>query len=554
MLKWGSLLLTTCCVLSCSGPAQESALRETAPHAPAEPPAAPAKQVAESENAVKGDDAPDSEAKLSQPQAKEEPKAETKAQDDGPRLGSTRWYTFIYETPKRTKLPLGGVRIGTTVKLKSAERVKGWGCTKSDPTGGKRGWYAVEPYGYVCADQTVTFDFDTPLWKLISSLTPGDGPYPYEYAYSMGANMYNRVPTKAEWERAEWGHKKERKFKTLGKWAETHEKLVIKDPDEALIEARDPVPEVFENHEMVPGSHWNQPLAKVRFLPAGSGVSYSRVFEANGRTWLLTPDLLLVPADKVFKYEKQTFKGIELKGDKQLPLAWVTSTKTQPKFTRTENGLFAKSEESGWGNKAHVLLTGAKKQLGAQVYWETKEDGFWIQQKKGVAIVEAVSKLPGLIKEDERWLDARVMTGYAVAYEGLKPVWTTLWSAGKGGVPAPGKDTIKDNIRNMTTSVGIFGFQWKEKVATMSPDVGEPTVFWFADVPHIQYVKPPLALHVSYWHENYGNLMSAECLNFSPADAEWLFDFTLPAVPKGWNAVRGGKLTGESTRIVLRPL
>jgi hypothetical protein len=87
----------------------------------------------------------------------------------------------------------------------------------------------------------------------------------------------------------------------------------------------------------------------------------------------------------------------------------------------------------------------------------------------------------------------------------------------------------------------------------MSPDPGAPTVFWFPDVPHIQYVHAPLALHVSYWHDNFGNLMSAECLNVSAADGRWLFDFTLPSLPPGWNSVRPHALTGASTKFRIVP-
>ena len=87
----------------------------------------------------------------------------------------------------------------------------------------------------------------------------------------------------------------------------------------------------------------------------------------------------------------------------------------------------------------------------------------------------------------------------------------------------------------------------------MSPDKGAPTTLWFADVPHIQYVHAPLAMHVAYWHGDFGYLRSAECLNVSPLDGEWLFGFTLPAVPEGWGSVRPSKITGPSTRVVIKP-
>jgi hypothetical protein len=273
-------------------------------------------------------------------------------------------------------------------------------------------------------------------------------------------------------------------------------------------------------------------------------VAYAKAFQAAGRTWLLTPELLLVPADRVFAYAPSEFHGVELGGDVELPLAWIRSS-GEPCRTANTFETTAKT----WTNQAHVGLTGQRVRRDGRAFWETRDDGCWIEEHDGTAMVEAVRQLPGNIGPDERWIDARILTGYAVAYLGLKPVWTTLWSGGKGGVPVRGNDPRK----YATTEVGIFTFQWKEKVATMSPDAGEPTVFWFADVPHVQYVRAPLALHVAYWHGSYGHLMSAECLNFSPLDGEWLHEFTEPRLPPGWNAVRGSPLTGRASRIVIRP-
>jgi lipoprotein-anchoring transpeptidase ErfK/SrfK len=116
-------------------------------------------------------------------------------------------------------------------------------------------------------------------------------------------------------------------------------------------------------------------------------------------------------------------------------------------------------------------------------------------------------------------------------------------------VPIKGNDPVKYS----TTQVGIFPVQWKDRVATLSPDKGAATSFWFADVPHIQYVLAPMAVHVAYWHGDFGNPRSAECLNVSSRDGEWLFNWTLPAVPEGWGAVRPSAAMGPSTRFVIRP-
>ncbi|MCS6898343.1 MAG: L,D-transpeptidase [Myxococcales bacterium] len=458
--------------------------------------------------------------------------------DTRPRLGSIAWYTYIWEEPRRPKgtMPVGSVRIGTAVPLKQKEPVPGGDCR------GK--WYAVEPRGFICTDATTTFDLESPYFQALASVAPGEGPYPYRYAFSTGAPMYSRIPTPEEQERAELEFGPRYTFKTLGKWSEGHEWLVDKT---GKIEATDEVPPFYRGNEPIPGSPWHPHLPKVRVIPAGSGFSYAKAFQHSGRVWLLTPELFLVPADRAFPYKKSDFKGVELGKGVELPLAWVRAHEGVAKFRRKAEGGFEEQQER-WGKQVYVQLTGESVMEGKNVYLRTREDDTWIAEGPAISVVRQVEKLHMSIGEDEKWIEARLLPGTMTAYRGKKALWTTLWSAGKGGVPVPGKDPKK----YATTELGVFPFQWKDKLSTMSPDRGAPTVFWFGDVPHIQYVKAPLAMHVAYWHDRFGYLMSAECLNVSASDGEWLFQFTDPPLPPGWGAIRPSKINGPSTRIHIK--
>ncbi|MBT6320946.1 MAG: L,D-transpeptidase, partial [Anaerolineae bacterium] len=39
-----------------------------------------------------------------------------------------------------------------------------------------------------------------------------------------------------------------------------------------------------------------------------------------------------------------------------------------------------------------------------------------------------------------------------------------------------------------------------------------------------------VAIHSTYWHNNYGEPMSHGCINASPDDAKWIFRWSMPAV------------------------
>ncbi len=56
------------------------------------------------------------------------------------------------------------------------------------------------------------------------------------------------------------------------------------------------------------------------------------------------------------------------------------------------------------------------------------------------------------------------------------------------------------------------------------------------DVPYVQFFDHAVAIHGTYWHGDFGHTKSHGCVNVSPADARWLFDFTRPGLPAGWAA------------------
>jgi hypothetical protein len=49
--------------------------------------------------------------------------------------------------------------------------------------------------------------------------------------------------------------------------------------------------------------------------------------------------------------------------------------------------------------------------------------------------------------------------------------------------------------------------------------------YFLEDVPWILYYDGDRALHGAYWHDNFGVKSSHGCVNLSPRDARWLFDF-----------------------------
>ena len=511
--------------MACSGPAAERGpevpkATVTEPPAPApetpaptaDPTAAPGAQVAP------------------------EPVKEAEPVDTRPRLAAVMPFAYIYKRPAVKGLALGYVRMGTSVPLLDDKPVAGDDCP--------RGWYKVAPRGYICLNYRTTLDLNDPYFKALNSVAPKDEAYPYKYAFSNGAPMYSRVPTKEESDKEDKKYGPRGSFVQLAEWSKGHEELLTTEP----IKATDPMPEFFAGGKRHVGGGNRDPKRLLwRVIPNGSMVAYHKAFEAEGRVWLLTSDLMLVPADRVRAVKPHTFKGVPLGKGVDLPLAWNRSHDPRPLFKKGDDGAFTATEKT-YPGKGYLEITDVKvKGKDGSIYYELRgEPGFFVLEKH-TTISRAKTVLPAGVKPGGKWLEAKILPGTLTAYEGTTPIYATLFSPGKGGLPVEGHDHTK----YATTQIGYFPIEWKDRIATMSNEKGEPKVLWFSDVPNIQYLKAPLAMHVAYWHQDFSNPKSAECVNVSAVDGQWLFHFTDPPLPEGWGGIRPGDGNGLSTPVIV---
>ncbi|MBI4952110.1 MAG: L,D-transpeptidase [Myxococcales bacterium] len=464
--------------------------------------------------------------------------------DGLPRIGAIGPHVWIKPKPSGEGLALGKLRIGTAVKLRGSGPVRGEGC--------KRGWYPVEPRGYVCLNDRTTLELSDPYFRALAEVSPRpDTVWPYSYAHSRGAPMYSRVPTPDEWQNAERHLGPPGTYKDLGPWAEGHEELIEAD---RKIEATDAVPWFFEGGvRRVSGGNYDPRRLTWKSIPNGSMLAYARAFEMHGRVWLVTPDLMIVPADRVQYMRRSVFHGVVIgedgalgqDGGMSLPLAWNRAKTERPLFERGTDGRFVESREQMKPKQA-LEIEDARVVDGKEGYFPLRKRPGLFVKESFMTFTRQRTKLPGSIKPDQKWVEAKILPGTLTAYVGLQPVYATLFSPGKGGLPIKGHNMSKD----ATTEIGHFPVEWKERVATMSNEKGDPKVLWFSDVPHQQYLHAPLAMHVAFWHEDFSNPKSAECVNVSALDGRWLFGFTDPVLPPDWNAIRPGGGNGPSTPIV----
>jgi hypothetical protein len=103
------------------------------------------------------------------------------------------------------------------------------------------------------------------------------------------------------------------------------------------------------------------------------------------------------------------------------------------------------------------------------------------------------------------------------------------------------------------SAVASPGFQIWRKLHSLHMSGGTNAEGW--DLPGIGWTSlfhgDGVAIHSTYWHNNFGEPMSHGCVNAAPEDAKWIFRWTQPVVPfnSGDNDIT---ITGEtSTRIMV---
>jgi lipoprotein-anchoring transpeptidase ErfK/SrfK len=131
------------------------------------------------------------------------------------------------------------------------------------------------------------------------------------------------------------------------------------------------------------------------------------------------------------------------------------------------------------------------------------------------------------VARGERWIDVELATQTLVAYEGVRPVYATLVSTGRGKTGSV-----------LATPVGTHRIWVKLLSATMDnlEDPEAANYYRIEDVPYVQFFAKGVGLHAAFWHRSFGTTRSHGCVNLAPRDAAWLFSFTGPRVPSGWAA------------------
>ncbi|MCA9618843.1 MAG: L,D-transpeptidase [Myxococcales bacterium] len=395
----------------------------------------------------------------------------------------------VFEAPRWKSDVIGVLRAGQHVPLRSpdpyvapdAERCAG-------------GWSQVAPRGFVCVDANVTRDPEHPEARAAREVLPRDVAAPYRYGRALGSARYRRLPDRA------------------AVASPTKRPLPDSAASEALPVASDALVAFFAERD--------GPLTDPVNAYPGMKLAFARRFDRNGQRWLVTHNLLLLPAEAVDLAPDPAPRPVAF-DDVPLPLAKVLTETTRlddqgralPGAAKLSSGsLVALADPPiAWrGGQSLVLLA----------------DGGALANRDVSVFVRRPP--PRAAAPGQKWVHVSVMQGALIAYQGDEPLF--------GAVISPGLHGVTQDAE-LRSPPGLYRVNAKWRTSDMGGRAGQGSYVTRA-VPWVAYYDGSYALHGAWWHDAFGHPRSHGCINLTPADAKHLFDWLDPTLPEGWHAVR----------------
>ncbi len=220
-----------------------------------------------------------------------------------------------------------------------------------------------------------------------------------------------------------------------------------------------------------------------------------------------------VAVTDLYNHWPSTFAGVDLVTNPPpaWPFAWVIAAKGYTVTARATAD--KKGAEAGTFTHREIVPVLEEVDGFARV-----ADGKWLP-RASVRIARKQPR-PAVVAAHPKWIDLDRDEQVMVAYDGETPVFATLFSSGRNK-----KDTPP----------AIYRIRSKTAVTKMAAEEREVSHYEVSEVPWATRFRSGLYFHAAYWHDQFGTAKSHGCVNLSPRDAKWVYDWTEPTMPVGWN-------------------
>lgn len=221
-----------------------------------------------------------------------------------------------------------------------------------------------------------------------------------------------------------------------------------------------------------------------------------------GQTWYQINPGEYVRAADLWLYSPSRFHGVALAAQPERPFAWILQTVT-PRVTPAGP---VNTEAPAYGRYQLVQIF-ATEGVGDQV-WYLIGPHQWINQVYVGKVTPGPR--PAGLAGGTSWVDVNLFEQTMAVYSGDQMIYATLMSSG-----LPGWDT----------PTGLTQIWHRVEMGKMSGSEGRADYYFLEDVPWALYFNQAVSFHAAYWHNDFGYHHSHGCVNLSPLDARWLWEW-----------------------------
>jgi hypothetical protein len=197
------------------------------------------------------------------------------------------------------------------------------------------------------------------------------------------------------------------------------------------------------------------------------------------------------------------FQGLQFYRTPKQTFAWVLGGA----FTVSEPGTQQFTDR--WVYRYELVWVYEERQIGDWTWYRIGPDD-WVEQRLLAVVKPDGTKPEGV--ESDRWISINLHEQTISAYENGELVYATIASTG---------------LRGWWTQPGTFQVYSKLEKDNMSGsfEADRSDYYYLQDVPWVLYYDQARAIHGAYWHNGYGYPRSHGCVNLSPTDAQWFFQW-----------------------------
>lgn len=247
----------------------------------------------------------------------------------------------------------------------------------------------------------------------------------------------------------------------------------------------------------------------IRYLARGSGVIVRPRIHTAGGTWRRSR-LGYIEANRLRFARPSRFKGVHLGGQATLPICWVSGAGAR--VTRTPG-----SDHRVGRLDPYTRVTVLETRTHSGKRHARIGPNRWVRADR--VRTARPRMIPTGLGPGDKWIHVSLTEWTLVAYQGRQPVYATVVSHGNN------------------TPRGRYRVIQKTATSTLTLKKGN-ALYEVEGVPWVMYFKPHFAFHAAYWHDLFGYVESHGCVNLSPTDARWLFQWSAPSLPPGWYDIR----------------